>query len=177
MRSDRQDDSTAAVGLAYQPPRRQPVSIRSACFPAQVVKPGRRHRLRRGCRLRPPRSGQGGMDETRRPQTARPAGGRERERIMPKHLPVPSGSVVIALLRDSCDAPGQITQNGRRRLTLRARMLRPCSGKPIRLDARETRAPLGFANDGSECSGITGIDFDVDSMLSRSGGQDAVTYM
>ena len=26
----------------------------------------------------------------------------------------------------------QITQNGRRRITLRARMLRPCSGKPIR---------------------------------------------
>ena len=28
-----------------------------------------------------------------------------------------------------------------------------------------------------ECSGITGIDFDVDSIPSRSGGQDAVTYM
>ena len=45
------------------------------------------------------------------------------------------------------------------------------------LDARETRASLGFASDGSECSDTTGIDFDVDSMLSRSGGQDAVTYM
>jgi len=45
------------------------------------------------------------------------------------------------------------------------------------LNARETRAFLEFANDGSECSGISGIDFDVDSMLSRSGGQDAVTYM
>jgi hypothetical protein len=45
------------------------------------------------------------------------------------------------------------------------------------LDARDTRASLGFASDGSECSGITGIDFDVDSIPSRSGGQDAVTYM
>jgi hypothetical protein len=45
------------------------------------------------------------------------------------------------------------------------------------LDARDTRASLGFASDGSECSGITGIDFDVDSIPSRSGGQDAVTYV
>jgi hypothetical protein len=45
------------------------------------------------------------------------------------------------------------------------------------LDARDTRASLGFASDGSECSGITGIDFDVASIPSRSGGQDAVTYM
>jgi hypothetical protein len=37
--------------------------------------------------------------------------------------------------------------------------------------------PFGFASDGGECSGITGIDFDVDSIPSRSGGQDAVTYM
>ena len=45
------------------------------------------------------------------------------------------------------------------------------------LDARDTRASLGFASDGSECSGITGTDFDIDSIPSRSGGQDAVTYM
>jgi hypothetical protein len=45
------------------------------------------------------------------------------------------------------------------------------------LDARDARASLGFASDGSECSGITGIDFDVDSIPSRSGGQDAVTHM
>ena len=45
------------------------------------------------------------------------------------------------------------------------------------LDARDTRAALDFASDGSECSGITGTDFDVDSIPSRSGGQDAVTYM
>ena len=45
------------------------------------------------------------------------------------------------------------------------------------LDARDTRAFLGFASDGSECSGTTRIDFDVDSIPSRSGGQDAVTYV
>jgi hypothetical protein len=55
-------------------------------------------------------------------------------------------------------------------------MLRPCSGKPTRLDARDALASLGFANDGSECSGITGIDFDVDQIPARIGGQDAVTY-
>jgi hypothetical protein len=45
------------------------------------------------------------------------------------------------------------------------------------LDGRDTRASLGFASDGSECSGITGIGVEVDSIPSRSGGQDAVTYM
>jgi hypothetical protein len=36
---------------------------------------------------------------------------------------------------------------------------------------------LGFARDGSACSGTARIDFDVDSIPSRSGGQDAVTYV
>jgi hypothetical protein len=45
------------------------------------------------------------------------------------------------------------------------------------LDARDTRASLGFASDGSACSGTTRTDFDVDSIPSRSGGQDAVTYV
>jgi hypothetical protein len=45
------------------------------------------------------------------------------------------------------------------------------------LDARDARASLGFASDGSACSGTTGIDFDVESIPSRSGGQDAVTYV
>ena len=36
---------------------------------------------------------------------------------------------------------------------------------------------LGFAGDGSECSGITGIGVEVDSIPSRGGGQDSVTYM
>jgi len=45
------------------------------------------------------------------------------------------------------------------------------------LDARDTRASLGFASDGSACSGTTRIDFDVDSIPSRSGRQDAVTYV
>jgi len=98
--------------------------------------------------------------------------------MMPDNPPVLSGSMVVTVLRDSRDAPRQITQNGRRRITLRARMLRPCSGKPnTGLDARDTRASLGFASDGSKCSGITGIAFDVDSIPSRNGGQDAVTYM
>ena len=57
--------------------------------PAQVVKPGRRHRLRRGCHLRTPRSGTGAKDETRRPQTGSVCGWKGAERIMPK----PSGSV------------------------------------------------------------------------------------
>ena len=66
------------------------------------------------------------------PRPAHSAGCRERERMMPNNPPVPSGPMVITVLRDSRDAPGQITQNGRRRITLRARMLLPCSGKPIR---------------------------------------------
>jgi hypothetical protein len=45
------------------------------------------------------------------------------------------------------------------------------------LDARDTPASLGFASDGRECSGITGIDFQRRFDPSRSGGQDAVTYM
>ena len=44
-------------------------------------------------------------------------------------------------------------------------------------DARDTRASQGFPSDGSEWSGIPGIDFDVDSIPSRSGGQETVTYM
>jgi hypothetical protein len=56
-------------------------------------------------------------------------------------------------------------------------MLRPSSGNRYGLDALDTRASLGFASDGSECSSIIGIDFYVDSIPSRSGGQDAVTYM
>ena len=45
------------------------------------------------------------------------------------------------------------------------------------LDVCATRTSLGFPSDGSECSGITGIDCDIDSIPSRSGGQDAITYM
>jgi hypothetical protein len=37
--------------------------------------------------------------------------------------------------------------------------------------------PWDSASDGSACSGTTRIDFDVDSIPSRSGGQDAVTYV
>jgi hypothetical protein len=71
-----------------------------------------------------------------------------------------------------------ITQNGRRRITLRARMLRAhVLASRYGLDARDTRASLGFASDGSACSGTARIDFDVDSIPSRNGGQDAVTYV
>jgi hypothetical protein len=45
------------------------------------------------------------------------------------------------------------------------------------LDVCATRTSLGFPSDGSESSGITGIDFYIDSIPSRSGGQDAITYM
>jgi hypothetical protein len=45
------------------------------------------------------------------------------------------------------------------------------------LDARDTHASLGFASYGSEFSGTTGIDFDVDSIPSRSDGQDTVTFV
>jgi hypothetical protein len=37
--------------------------------------------------------------------------------------------------------------------------------------------PWDSQSDGSACSGTTRIDFDVDSIPSRSGGQDAVTYV
>jgi len=77
--------------------------------PAQVVKPGRRQRLRRRCRLRPPDPERERRTRPVDPRRLGLRGGRERDRIMPKHPAVPSGSVVITLLRDS-----------------------PCSGKPIR---------------------------------------------
>ena len=73
--------------------------------PAQVVKPGRRHRLRRGCHLRTPRSGPGATDETRRPQTGSVCGWKGAERFMPKILPVRSGQWSSPVLRDSYDVP------------------------------------------------------------------------
>jgi hypothetical protein len=132
MRSDRQDDSTAAVGLAHQPPRRRPRSNRSALVPRASCEARTTASPPEGLRLRPPRSGTGAKDETRRPQTGSLRG---LQGAREDDAQQPSGSarvMVITVLRDSRATPGQITQNGRRRITLRARMLRPCSGKPIR---------------------------------------------
>jgi hypothetical protein len=43
--------------------------------------------------------------------------------------------------------------------------------------ARGDAASVFWQPTRARCSGATGIDFDVDSIRSRSGGQDAVTYM
>jgi len=70
----------------------------------------------------------------------------------------------------------KVTQNGRRRITLRARMLCPMFWQADTGSMLVMQAPP-FASDGSECRSTTRTDFDVDSIPSRSGGQDAVTYV
>ena len=145
--------------------------------PAQVVKPERRHRLRRGCHLRTPRSGTGAKDETRRPQTGSVCGWKGAERIMPKTLRFGqvSGHHPSCVIRATRQAKSRKTGDDG------SPCARGCCAHVLAsrygLDARDTRASLGFASDGSEFSGITGIDLDVDSIPSRGGGQDAVTYV
>jgi hypothetical protein len=94
---------------------------------------------------------------------------------MPKYLPVPSGSVVITLLRDSCEAKSRKTDDDG------SPCARGCCAMFWQTDTGSMlviRAPRWDSLAmGANVSGITGIDFDIDSIRSRSGGQDAVTYM
>jgi len=170
MRSDRQDDSTAAVGLAYQPARRQPVSIRSALVP------------RASCEARTTASPPEGLPSTPTPIRD---GGDGRDPSTPDRLGLPaagsargscpntlrfgqvSGHYPSCVIRATCRAESRKTDDDG------SPCARGCCAHVLAnrygLDARDTHASRGFPSDGSGCSGITGIDFDVDSIPSRSG--------
>lgn len=179
MRSDRQDDSTAAVGLAYQPPRRQPVSIRSALVPRASCEARTTASPPEGPpSTRPPRSGPGATDETRRPQTGSVRG---LQGAREDHAQPASGSVRVGGHHPSCVI--RATRRAKSRKTnddgspCARGCCAPCSGKPIRARCsryaclpgiRKLMGTNAAASPGSISTSIRSRHAAVDRMRSRT---------